>query len=65
MARADLKRSTGKADARAQLLLSRSGVPSACLTSITLFAVANTAVVNYVTASRLIYGMARQRLRAP
>ena len=30
--------------------------------SITLFAVANTALVNYVTASRLIYGMARQGL---
>jgi basic amino acid/polyamine antiporter, APA family len=31
-------------------------------TSITLFAVANTALVNYITASRLIYGMARQGL---
>ncbi len=31
-------------------------------TAITLFAVANTALVNYVTSSRLIYGMARQRL---
>jgi amino acid transporter len=31
-------------------------------TAITLFAVANTALVNYVTASRLIYGMARQGL---
>jgi APA family basic amino acid/polyamine antiporter len=30
--------------------------------AITLFAVANTALVNYVTASRLIYGMARQGL---
>ena len=29
---------------------------------ITLFAVANTALVNYVTASRLIYGMSRQGL---
>ena len=31
-------------------------------TAITSFAVANTALVNYVTASRLIYGMARQGL---
>jgi amino acid transporter len=31
-------------------------------TLVTLFAVANTALVNYVTASRLIYGMARQGL---
>lgn len=31
-------------------------------TAITLFAVANTAMVNYITASRLIYGMARQGL---
>jgi amino acid transporter len=31
-------------------------------TAITLFAVANTALVNYVTASRLLYGMARQGL---
>lgn len=37
-------------------------VPPAIFTAITLFAVANTALVNYVTASRLIYGMARQGL---
>jgi amino acid transporter len=37
-------------------------IPSAVFTAITLFAVANTALVNYVTASRLIYGMARQGL---
>jgi amino acid transporter len=30
--------------------------------AITLFAVANTALVNYITASRLLYGMARQGL---
>lgn len=29
-------------------------------TAVTLFAVANTALVNYVTSSRLIYGMAQQ-----
>ena len=37
-------------------------VPPLLFTVITLFAVANTALVNYVTASRLIYGMARQGL---
>jgi amino acid transporter len=36
--------------------------PSVVLVFITLFAVANTALVNYVTASRLIYGMSRQGL---
>jgi len=37
-------------------------IPPTIFTAITLFAVANTALVNYVTASRLIYGMARQGL---
>lgn len=37
-------------------------IPPIVFTAITLFAVANTALVNYVTASRLIYGMARQGL---
>jgi len=37
-------------------------VPPLLFTVITLFAVANTALVNYVTASRLLYGMARQGL---
>ena len=37
-------------------------IPPIVFTGITLFAVANTALVNYVTASRLIYGMARQGL---
>ena len=36
--------------------------PSVIYTAITLFAVANTALVNYVTSSRLLYGMARQGL---
>ena len=36
--------------------------PSGIMTFITLFAVGNTALVNYVTASRLIYGMSRQHL---
>ncbi|MBC7436218.1 MAG: amino acid permease [Bdellovibrionales bacterium] len=31
-------------------------------TAITLFAVANTALVNYITSSRLVYGMAQQKL---
>ena len=34
--------------------------PPLIMTFITLFAVANTALVNYVTASRLLYGMSRQ-----
>jgi amino acid transporter len=37
-------------------------IPPMVFAAITLFAVANTALVNYVTASRLIYGMARQGL---
>jgi amino acid transporter len=37
-------------------------IPPLLFTAITLFAVSNTALVNYVTASRLIYGMARQGL---
>lgn len=36
--------------------------PPGVLVAITLFAVGNTALVNYVTASRLIYGMSRQGL---
>ncbi len=40
-------------------------IPPAVFTAITLFAVANTALVNYVTASRLIYGMSRQGLLPP
>jgi amino acid transporter len=37
-------------------------ISPAVFTVITLFAVANTALVNYITASRLIYGMSRQGL---
>jgi amino acid transporter len=37
-------------------------IPPFVFTLITLFAVANTALVNYITSSRLIYGMARQGL---
>jgi amino acid transporter len=37
-------------------------IPPMVFAAITLFAVANTALVNYVTASRLLYGMARQGL---
>lgn len=37
-------------------------LPTIVYTAITLFAVANTALVNYVTASRLAYGMAQQGL---
>jgi APA family basic amino acid/polyamine antiporter len=37
-------------------------IPPVLFTGITLFAVANTGLVNFVTASRLLYGMARQGL---
>ncbi|NKE44646.1 amino acid permease [Roseomonas frigidaquae] len=37
-------------------------VPGWGYVAITIFAVANTALLNYVTASRLLYGMARQGL---
>lgn len=37
-------------------------IPVAVFAGITLFAVANTALVNYVTSSRMIYGMAQQGL---
>ena len=38
------------------------GFPAWVMTAIALFSVANTALVNYITASRLIYGMAQQGL---
>lgn len=38
------------------------GFPPWIMTAIALFSVGNTALVNYVTASRLVYGMARQGL---
>lgn len=37
-------------------------VPPILFTAITIFAVANTGLVNFVTASRLLYGMSRQHL---
>ena len=37
-------------------------IPPVVFTAITLFAVSNTALVNYITSSRLLYGMARQGL---
>jgi basic amino acid/polyamine antiporter, APA family len=40
-------------------------IPVVVFAGITLFAVANTALVNYVTSSRMIYGMARQGLLPP
>jgi amino acid transporter len=39
--------------------------PPIIFTAITLFAVANTALVNYITASRLLYGMSHQGLLPP
>lgn len=38
------------------------GFPPWLMTFIALFSVGNTALVNYITASRLIYGMSRQKL---
>lgn len=37
-------------------------IPAVIFTGITLFAVGNTALVNYVTSSRMVYGMSRQGL---
>jgi amino acid transporter len=37
-------------------------IPPIVFTAVTMFAVANTALVNYITASRLLYGMAREGL---
>jgi len=37
-------------------------IPPILFTGVTLFAVANTGLVNFVTASRLLYGMGRQGL---
>lgn len=41
---------------------SAPSIPAELMTLIALFSVANTALVNYVTASRLIYGMSGQGL---
>ncbi len=41
---------------------SAPSIPAELMTFIALFSVANTALVNYVTASRMIYGMAGQGL---
>lgn len=41
---------------------SAPSIPAELMTFIALFSVANTALVNYVTASRLIYGMSGQGL---
>jgi basic amino acid/polyamine antiporter, APA family len=41
---------------------SAPGFPAWVMTGIALFSVANTALVNYITGSRLLYGMANQGL---
>jgi amino acid transporter len=46
----------------AVLQKSAPSIPAELMTFIALFSVANTALVNYVTASRMIYGMAGQGL---
>ncbi|HML30892.1 MAG TPA: APC family permease, partial [Hyphomicrobium sp.] len=44
---------------------SAPGIPAELMSFLALFSVANTALVNYVTASRLIYGMSDQGLLPP
>ncbi|TCH97041.1 amino acid permease [Roseococcus sp. SYP-B2431] len=44
------------------MLRAASWMPGWVYVAVTIFAVANTALLNYVTASRLAYGMARQGL---
>ena len=39
--------------------------PAIVLVAITMFAVANTALLNYITASRMLYGMSNQGLLPP
>jgi APA family basic amino acid/polyamine antiporter len=39
--------------------------PAVVLVAITMFAVANTALLNYITASRMLYGMSNQGLLPP
>lgn len=39
-----------------------TGIPPWLFTGITLFAVANTALMNFIMGSRLVYGMSRQKL---
>ncbi len=47
----------------AQIAATASGlVPPALFTGITLFAVTNTALMNFIMGSRLVYGMSRQNL---
>jgi amino acid transporter len=47
----------------AQIAAKASGlIPPALFTGITLFAVANTALMNFIMGSRLVYGMSRQNL---
>jgi basic amino acid/polyamine antiporter, APA family len=53
-----------KAPAPLTAVMSRAApdFPAIIMTGITMFAVANTALVNYITASRMLFGMARQGL---
>ena len=50
-----------QADAPLDAVVQRAApwVPAGMFIAITIFAVANTGLINYVTASRLLYGMAR------
>jgi amino acid transporter len=57
-------RDLAAAPAPLQLIANRAApwLPSSTFSIITLFAVANTMLINYIMGSRLLYGMARQRL---
>ena len=44
------------------VLGAQPGFPAVVFTVIALFAVLNTALLNFITASRLLYGMSRERL---
>ncbi len=54
--------STAAAPLAAVMERAAPAFPAFALVVITMFAVANTALVNYVTASRMLYGMSNQNL---
>jgi amino acid transporter len=57
--------STAAAPLAAVMEKAAPAFPAFALIAITMFAVANTALVNYVTASRMLYGMSNQGLLPP
>lgn len=54
--------STAAAPLAAVMERAAPAFPAVALVAITMFAVANTALLNYVTASRMLYGMSNQKL---